>query len=100
LDRLFVIIAGMGDASITKESLARLIQERGDVLSAEIRAVNDRLTVIEEAMKLIPDLEFVRTSPVAQEVIAGLRELHAKPKPPIEGLMVPEGPPGRSRRSA
>lgn len=52
----------MSDASIATEYLTRLSQEWGDALSAEIRTVNDRLAVIEEAIRLIPDLEFVRTA--------------------------------------
>lgn len=40
LDRLFVIIARTSDSPTTTEPLTRLIQERGDALSAEIRAVN------------------------------------------------------------
>jgi hypothetical protein len=62
LERLFVIVVGTSDASIATEYLTRLSQERGDGLSAEIRTVNDRLAVIEEAIRLLPDLEFVRTA--------------------------------------
>jgi hypothetical protein len=65
----------------------------------ELAPMRERLAVIEEKIALLPDLHFLRSSQVAQRVMAALRKVEAKPREPHVGLTVPSGDPGRLRRS-
>jgi hypothetical protein len=67
------------------------------VLGDELAPLRDQLARIEEKLGLIPDLPFLCDSAVAQEVVQALRKAAAKPPQPHEGLMVPDGTPGRPR---
>jgi hypothetical protein len=52
----------------------------------------------EGKIALLPDLHFLHSSQVAQQVMAALRKAQAKPPEPHVGLTVPPGDPGRLRR--
>jgi hypothetical protein len=68
------------------------------VLRDELASIGDQLATIEEKLGLIPDLNFLHSSQLAQQVMVALRKAEAKPLEPHVGLTVPPGDPGRLRR--
>jgi hypothetical protein len=67
------------------------------LLRDELAPIRAQLATMEENLGLIPDLNFLHSSQLAQQVMVALRKAEAKPPQPHEGLMVPQGAAGRPR---
>jgi hypothetical protein len=68
------------------------------MLREELAPIRNQSARIEEKLRLLPDPLFLYDLATAQEVVQALRRMAAKPPQPHEGLMVPQGEPGRLRR--
>jgi hypothetical protein len=66
------------------------------MLRDEFARLNDRLNVLESKLALIPCLNFLHQSELAQRCLEAIRKAETRPPPPHEGLMVTPDLPGRS----
>ncbi len=83
----------MSDLTLTQADLQAL----RTMLRDELASIRGQLATIETKLDLVPDLNFLHSSQLAQQVMAALRKAEAKAPQPHEGLMVPQGAPGRPR---
>jgi hypothetical protein len=60
--------------------------DAGRPYATSMRRFEAQLAVIEEKIVLLPDLHFLHSSQVAQQVMAVLRKAEAKPPEPHVGL--------------